>query len=173
MGVPNFIEGSLISYESGDPRVPKILWNWGPGPLISYENRDPGSSFSLETGPPPPTMHLQLKVPSLVPRPFEGRRKGLVYTVCTCAKFTEIFLVHNSQITTATTWSGGYGQRILSTWSLLYFTSIALWTLQAQYFGLRLLYCWPYLLSYHPKLIFLGFKNPTKPAPLCCRSATV
>ena len=30
---------------------------------------------------------------SLVPRPFEGRRKGLVHTVCACAKFTEIFLV--------------------------------------------------------------------------------
>ena len=30
---------------------------------------------------------------SLVPRPFEGRRKDLVHTVCACAKFTEIFLV--------------------------------------------------------------------------------
>ena len=28
----------------------------------------------------------------LVPRPFEGRRKGLVHTVCVCTKFTEIFL---------------------------------------------------------------------------------
>ena len=40
MGVPNFMEGSLISYEIGDPRVPKILGNWGPGSLTSYENGD-------------------------------------------------------------------------------------------------------------------------------------
>ena len=26
---------------------------------------------------------------SLVPRPFEGKRKGLVHTVCACTKFTE------------------------------------------------------------------------------------
>ena len=45
MGVPNFMEGSLISYEIGDPRVPKILGNWGPGSLTSYENGDPGSPF--------------------------------------------------------------------------------------------------------------------------------
>ena len=38
MGVPNFMEGSLTSYEIGDPRVPKILGNWGPGSLTSYEN---------------------------------------------------------------------------------------------------------------------------------------
>ena len=50
MGVPNFMEGSLISYEIGDPRVPKILGNWGPGSLTSYENGDPGSPFSLDTG---------------------------------------------------------------------------------------------------------------------------
>ena len=30
---------------------------------------------------------------SLVPRPFEGRRKGLVHTVCACTKFMENFLV--------------------------------------------------------------------------------
>ena len=29
---------------------------------------------------------------SLVPRPFEGRRKGLVHTECAWAKFTENFL---------------------------------------------------------------------------------
>ena len=45
MGVPNFMEGSLISYEIGDPGVPKILGNWGPGFPISYENGDPGSPF--------------------------------------------------------------------------------------------------------------------------------
>ena len=41
MGVPNFTEGSLISYEIGDPSVPKRLGNWGPGSPISYENGDP------------------------------------------------------------------------------------------------------------------------------------
>ena len=44
-GVPNFMEGSLISCEIGDPRVPKILGNWGPRSLISYDNGDPGSPF--------------------------------------------------------------------------------------------------------------------------------
>ena len=29
MGVPDFMEGSLTSYKIGDPRVPKILGNWG------------------------------------------------------------------------------------------------------------------------------------------------
>ena len=47
------MEGSLISYEIGDPRVPKILGNWGPGSLTSYENGDPGSPFSLDTGSVP------------------------------------------------------------------------------------------------------------------------
>ena len=46
----NFMEGSLTSYEIGDPRVPKILGNWGPRSLTSYENGDPGSPFSLDTG---------------------------------------------------------------------------------------------------------------------------
>ena len=50
-----FMKGSLISYEIGDPRVPNILGNWGPGSPISYENGDPGSPFwespfSLDTG---------------------------------------------------------------------------------------------------------------------------
>ena len=45
MGVPNFMEGSLISYEIGDPMVPKILLNWGPRSLISYKNGDPWSPF--------------------------------------------------------------------------------------------------------------------------------
>ena len=45
MGVPNFMEGSLIPYEIGDPGVPKILENWGPGSPISYENGDPGFPF--------------------------------------------------------------------------------------------------------------------------------
>ena len=49
MGGPNFMEESLISYEIGDPRVSKILGNWGPGSLISYENGDPGSPFSCDT----------------------------------------------------------------------------------------------------------------------------
>ena len=49
------MEGSLISYEIGDPRVPKILENWGPGSLSLYKNGDPGSPFwgapfSLNTG---------------------------------------------------------------------------------------------------------------------------
>ena len=30
---------------------------------------------------------------SLVPRPFEGRRKGLIHTVHACTKFMDIFLV--------------------------------------------------------------------------------
>ena len=34
-----------ISYEIGDPRVPKIIGNWGPRSLISYENGNPGSPF--------------------------------------------------------------------------------------------------------------------------------
>ena len=34
MGVPDFMEGSLISYGIGDPKVPKIL-----------EIGDPGSAF--------------------------------------------------------------------------------------------------------------------------------
>ena len=34
MGVPNFMEGSLIPYEIGDPGVPKILGNWGPAFLL-------------------------------------------------------------------------------------------------------------------------------------------
>ena len=51
MGVPNFMKGSLISYEIGGPRVSKILGNWGtmsrgPGVPILGE-----SSFSLDTGP--------------------------------------------------------------------------------------------------------------------------
>ena len=45
MGVPNLMEGSLISYEIGDPGVPKILGNWGPVSLTSYENGDPGTPF--------------------------------------------------------------------------------------------------------------------------------
>ena len=78
MGVPDFMEGSLISYkigdprvpkilenwgpgslilyENGDPRVPKILGNWGPGSLILYENGDPGSPFSHDTGPDHPRL---------------------------------------------------------------------------------------------------------------------
>ena len=48
MGVPNFMEGSLIPYEIWDPGVPKILGNWGPGFPVSYENGDPGSPFSLD-----------------------------------------------------------------------------------------------------------------------------
>ena len=35
---------------------------------------------------------------SLVPRPFEGRRKGQVHTVCACAKFTESFLAGYQQL---------------------------------------------------------------------------
>ena len=31
MGVPYFMEGSQILYKIGDPRVPKILENWGTG----------------------------------------------------------------------------------------------------------------------------------------------
>ena len=54
-GVPNFTEGSLILYKIGDPRVPKILENWGSGSPISCENGDQGSPFwgapfSLDTG---------------------------------------------------------------------------------------------------------------------------
>ena len=49
-GVPNFMEGSLISYEIGDPGVTKILGNWGPGPPISYENGDPGPQFHMKMG---------------------------------------------------------------------------------------------------------------------------
>ena len=45
IGIPNFKEGSLISYEIGDPRVPKILRNWGSRSLTSYENGDSGSPF--------------------------------------------------------------------------------------------------------------------------------
>ena len=39
MGVPIFMEGSLISFENGDPRIPKLLGTGGP------ENGDPGSLF--------------------------------------------------------------------------------------------------------------------------------
>ena len=46
------MEGSLISYEIGDPMVPKIVLNWGPRSLISYKNGDPGSPFSYDTGIP-------------------------------------------------------------------------------------------------------------------------
>ena len=49
-GVPNFMEGSLISYEIGDPGVTKILENWGPGPPISYENGDLGPQFHMKMG---------------------------------------------------------------------------------------------------------------------------
>ena len=45
MGVPNFMEGSLISYEIGDPMVPPKIFNWGSRSLISYKNGDPGSPF--------------------------------------------------------------------------------------------------------------------------------
>ena len=50
MGDPDFMEGSLISYEIGDPGVLKILGNWGRGSLISYENGDPGAHFHLTPG---------------------------------------------------------------------------------------------------------------------------
>ena len=58
------MEGSLIPYEIGDPGVPKILGNWGPGSPISYENGDPGSPvwgspFSLDTGRIPVTVPLR------------------------------------------------------------------------------------------------------------------
>ena len=45
MGVPDFMEGSLILYGIGDPRVSKILEIGNPGPLTSYKNGDPGSTF--------------------------------------------------------------------------------------------------------------------------------
>ena len=60
------------------------------------------------------------------------------------------------RILTATTWSGRYRQRILST-SSLHFTSITLWSLQARYFE-RIWYGRPYLLLYHSE----HFKDPTK-----------
>ena len=70
MGVPDFMEVSLISYKIGDPRVPKILGNWGPGFLISYENgtRGPhfgGSPFSHDTGPQRSVRIVAFKVSGL------------------------------------------------------------------------------------------------------------
>ena len=101
---------------------------------------------------------------SLIPRPFEGRRKGLVHTVCACTKFTEHFLVqlaryHHHHLV---------GQRILSTWSL-YLSQTTWWSLQTRYFK-RLLYSRVYLLTSHFKQAFLVFKDMTK--CLRCRWAT-
>ena len=48
-GSPILWKNPLIWYENGDPKVPKILGNWGPRSLISYENGDPGSPFSHDT----------------------------------------------------------------------------------------------------------------------------
>ena len=56
---------------------------------------------------------------SLIPRPFEGKRKGLVHTgVCMCKVYGEYYSSLIRRDTIATMWSGRYGQRILSIQSL-------------------------------------------------------
>ena len=55
MGVPDFVEESLISYESGDPRVPPKFGELGPLFHIKNATQGPhfeGSPFSLYTGKP-------------------------------------------------------------------------------------------------------------------------
>ena len=91
------------------------------------------------------------------PGPLREGERAWYTPVCECAslqKFSSII----RQIPIAITWSGGYRQCVLSTWSL-YFTSIALWSVWAWYFE-RVWYGRPHLLSYHSKQTF---KDPTKP----------
>ena len=67
MGGPNFMEESLISYEIGDLRVPKILGNWGPGvPILG------GPYFHVT----PITKHLKHGT-SEEPKPI-NRDRGLL-----------------------------------------------------------------------------------------------
>ena len=75
MGVPNFMEGSLIS------------WNWGPRSPILYENGDQGSPFwgslfSLDTG-----MHLYRQYAGFCLQ-AKGRRCYCWYSTAPVVRYT-------------------------------------------------------------------------------------
>ena len=95
---------------------------------------------------------------SLIPRPFEGRRKGLVHTVYACEKFTEKFLVQFARYQLLSC-----GRRVQTIYTKHLKSVFYLNCLVELASGLDILKDHGRAELIHSKQTFLGFKDQTKP----------